>query len=82
MNLPLTDAERAILQARLDKAEIAYDAIMTGKGVRKFVDQNGESVEYSATNLELLRAYIAELKALLNPCYARFQRPRPIGFLF
>lgn len=78
----LTDAERVIYQARLDKAEIAYDELMTGKAVKRFVDQNGETVEYTAANVGNLARYITSLRELLNPALARCNRPRAFGFLF
>lgn len=82
MTPQLTDAERAVYQARLTKAEAAYDALMTGKAVKKFVDQNGESVEYTAANSDNLKGYIQELKDLLNPAAAICRRPKAIGFTF
>lgn len=78
----LSDAERLVYQTRLTKAEIAYDELITGKAVKRFVDQNGETVEYSATNLSNLASYIESLKQLLNPALARYSRPRAIGFIF
>ena len=82
MTPQLTDAERAVWGARLTKAELAYDALMTGKSVKKFVDQNGEQVEYTAANTNQLKAYIKTIKDLLNPAAALCARPRAIGFLF
>lgn len=82
MTPQLTDAERALARQRLTKAEIAYDLIMTGKAVKRFVDQNGETVEYSAANITKLEAYIQSLKDLLNPMAALCRRPRAIGFIF
>lgn len=80
--LPLTAEERAALKARIAKLEAAYDAIMSGNAVRKFVDQNGESVEYGAANAAKLLGYIQELKAQLDCSFARRYRPRPMGFVF
>lgn len=78
----LTDAERTLYRQRLVKAEKAYDDLMTGKAVKKFVDQNGESVEYSAANAKGLERYIESLKQLLDCGRARARQPRPLGFLF
>lgn len=80
--LPLTPEERAALKARIAKLEAQYDDIMSGKAVKRFVDQNGESVEYTAANAGKLLAYINELKSDLNCAFARRYRPRPMGFLF
>jgi len=52
-----------VLKSRLLEAETAYHDIMTGKAVRKWVDQNGESVEYSRANVSQLSSYIEALKA-------------------
>lgn len=78
----LTEAERTLYRQRLIKAEKAYDDLMTGKAVKKFVDQNGESVEYSQANSTKLSAYIEELKQLLDCGRKRRMQPRPLGFLF
>lgn len=56
-------ADILVLKARLVQAEQAEHDILTGTGVRKFVDQNGESVEYSMVNVKGLQAYIARLKS-------------------
>ncbi len=78
----LSEAEKAVYRQRLVKAEKAYDELMTGKAVKKFVDQNGESVEYSQANATKLSDYIEELKQLLDPRRARSRQPRPLGFVF
>ena len=78
----LTEAERIIIQGRLTKAEEAYDAVMTGGAVKRFVDQNGETVEYTSANAPALWRYILSLRDLLNPAQARRNRPRAIGFTF
>lgn len=54
-------------QQKLDEAEAALHDLMLGESARVVVDQNGERIEYTAANAGKLRAYIAELKALLNP---------------
>ena len=56
----------ATLQERLDNAETAYDALVTGRQVRVFVDQNGERIEYTAANRAALTAYIADLRRQLG----------------
>jgi hypothetical protein len=82
MSFPLTDAERLILQTRLDKAKAARHDLLTGQAIKRFVDQNGEQVEYSATNISALERYISELECKLSPAMNRYTRPRPIGFVF
>ena len=79
---PLTDAERDLYQLRLTNAEKAYDALVTGKAVRRTIDQNGESVEFTPANIARLSAYIRDLREALNPTLAARSRPRPIGFIF
>jgi hypothetical protein len=80
--LPLTPEERVAFKARINKLEVQYDDIMSGKAVKRFVDQNGETVEYTAANASNLRAYIDKLKADLDCVFARRYRPRPMGFVF
>ncbi|ERP95648.1 head-tail joining protein [Labrenzia sp. C1B10] len=67
------------LRARLAEAEKAYHELMVSGGVRTLVDQSGERIEFSPTNLSRLRAYIAELKlALGEPVVPR----GPMGVFF
>lgn len=56
-------ADLLTLKARLLEAEKAEHEILTGQGVRRWIDQNGESVEYSMVNIKGLQAYIARLKS-------------------
>ncbi len=76
-------ADCSAIQALLTEAQSAYHDLMVGKSVRKFVDQNNESVEYSRANISQLSAYIQDLKSQLaecgggTPAYAG-----PIRFLF
>lgn len=62
----LTPEQRAIYEARLVEAENAYHALRIGTQARIYVDQNGERVEFAASNADRLRAYILELKGLLG----------------
>jgi hypothetical protein len=78
----LTEAERTLYRQRLIKAEKAYDDLMTGKSVKKFVDQNGESVEYTQANSTKLSDYIEELKQLLDCKRKRAMQTRPLRFVF
>lgn len=73
----------SILRTRLQQAETAYHDLMTGVAVRKFVDQNGESVEYSRANIAQLSSYIEALKqqiAALDGTAAQYRGP--IRFTF
>ena len=62
----LSDEDRVLYTARLKEAEAALHQVSLGGGVRTFVDQNGERVEYNAANRAGLRAYIIELKLALG----------------
>lgn len=50
---------------KLAEARQAYHEIMTGQAVNRFIDQNGESVQYSRANIAALTAYIAKLEGEL-----------------
>lgn len=52
----MTDAEKLV------EAEDALHKLTTGQAVRMFVDQNGERIEFTMTNVGRLRSYVAELK--------------------
>lgn len=78
----LSPTDRILYETRLTDARTKRHEIATGKAVKRFVDQNGETVEYSAVNLSDLDSYIGSLEALLNPALAAYNRPRPLGFLF
>jgi hypothetical protein len=82
MIVALTETERLLYQTRLDDARKKRHDIITGTAVRRFIDQNGETVEYSQANLGALDRYIDELVGLLNPAIAAYNRKRPIGFTF
>jgi hypothetical protein len=66
MTVILTTEQREVLTARLAEAEQAYHDYRMGNSARVFVDQNGERVEYAATNINGLRSYILELKGQLG----------------
>jgi len=65
---------------RLEEAKAARHKLATGQLARVFMDQNGERVEFVATNIGLLDAYIQRLESEANP--STYRAPRPIGFLF
>lgn len=56
----------AVTQTHLDEAEAALHALLTGKAVTRFRDQNGETVEYTQANRAQLAAYIERLKTALG----------------
>lgn len=78
----LTPEEIVAIKARIVKLEAAYDAIMSGTAVKRFVDQNGEQVEYTTANAGTLLAFINSLRAKIDGCFARGYKPRPMGFVF
>lgn len=55
------------LKQQLAEAETAYHLLMTGKQARVVVDQNGERVEFTASNAARLQRYIEMLKAMIDP---------------
>lgn len=63
----------------LEQAKDAKHKLVTGQLARVFMDQNGERVEFTATNIEALNRYIRELEQLISP---RSCARRPIGFIF
>ena len=62
----LTAAERAELEGFLKEARLARHKVALGGGIRTFVDQNGERIEYSGTNLLALNKYIYGLEMKLG----------------
>ncbi len=78
----LTPEERLLWEGRLTKAEAAYDALMTGLLAEEFIDQNGEKVRYTKTNIAKLESYIKAIAALLDPALAAANVKRPLRFVF
>lgn len=75
--MPLTTEQK------LQEAEQAYHALVTGTLARVIVDRNGERVEFTAANRQGLATYITELKmalGLLTP--ASVPTNGPAQFLF
>ena len=63
----------------LAEARDARHMILTGKAVSRFIDANGEQIEYSKSNLDKLDRYISDMeKAEAGPRYLA----RPLRFLF
>lgn len=55
--------------ALLKEARQAYHNLMIGNAPRVVVDQNGEKVEFTATNKQALLSYITQLEQQLGvPC--------------
>lgn len=61
-------ADCSSIEARLNKARETYDNWMNGQFISRFIDQNGESVSYSAGGLSQLTGYIAKLENDLAIC--------------
>lgn len=65
---------------KLEAAKDAKHKLVTGLMARVFMDQNGERVEFTMTNVAQLDRYIEQLETSLSP--ARAVARRPLGFLF
>lgn len=70
----------ATMAQQLQEAKDARHKLVTGQLARVFMDQNGERVEFLATNIGQLDAYIRTLEATISPSV--YRAPRPIGFIF
>ncbi len=68
--------DQATLQARLDEAETALHALLTGRR-EVSVGYDGRTVTYARTDVGALQAYIAELKSRLG-----MRRAAAIGMVF
>lgn len=77
--MALTTEQKALYTTRLTEAEAALHKLMMGEMARVFVDQNGERVEFTATNAQRLRVYIFELKKLLGK--TEITGPMTVGML-
>jgi hypothetical protein len=65
---------------KLAQAKDAKHKLATQQLARVFMDQNGERVEFTATNMAQLDSYIAGLEAEIAGT-RRYSR-KPIGFIF
>lgn len=61
----LSPARRLEIEAQLREARSAYHALITGTMARVVVDQNGERVEFVASNRGSLYTYIQKLESEL-----------------
>lgn len=66
-------------EQKLDDAEKAYHDLLTGRALRVVVDRNGERVEFTAMNRQMLKAYIDELRTQLG---LNTTSNAPLQFLF
>lgn len=62
----------------LNKARAAYQIAIMGGQVTKVRDQNGEQIEYSASSLSKLAAWIAYLEMKTGVACVR----GPLGFIY
>lgn len=53
-------------EQQLEDAKEQYHALMTGQKPRVLVDQNGERIEFTATNAAKLQLYIASLERQIS----------------
>lgn len=70
-----------LVAAQLADAKAQYHKLLTGQLARVFVDQNGERVEFTASNKTDLYNYIQQLQAILT-CPAPRRPNAPLRFLF
>lgn len=77
----LTPEQTATLQRRLAQAEEAYHTLQMGGAVASFTDQNGERVEYRASNRTQLIAYISNLRRQLGMAPMCGVVGSPVGFV-
>lgn len=77
-------ADCTTIDARLASARQAHHELRTGQAISRFVDQNGESVSYSKTNLNGLAAYIRQLENEKAQCtgstFAQYRGPLRFTF--
>lgn len=71
-------------QVWLDLAMAAYTKVINGGGVEEVVDQNGERVRFSRTNLADLLKWINWLRQQLGlpPTFGQFTPSGPMKFTF
>lgn len=80
--IPLTAEQRVILTTRLADARQSYHQLAIGNAARVIVDQNGERVEFTASNKGTLAAYIVSLESQLSQVPAALRTLGPAGFIF
>ncbi|APO74259.1 phage head-to-tail joining protein [Rhizobium etli 8C-3] len=77
--MALTEAERALAQARLDEARAALHRLTIGQAEVSLV-YNGESITYSAADAGRLQTYIRQLEAQLGLRSSARARSRGVIF--
>lgn len=77
----MTEQQKIELRAKISDAESKYHQLMLGLMPRVIVDQNGERVEFVASNRSALYTYIQQLKSQLPGEYA-MSVSKPLGFFF
>lgn len=78
----LTPEREAEIRAQIADANKAYHNLLTGTMARVLVDQNGERVEFTATNRDNLYRYIQQLNAMLPSACAPVTVLGPARFIF
>lgn len=71
-------------QAMYDSAILAYQKLMNGRAAEEYVDQNGERVKFTRTDLTKLLAWINWLRQQLGlPAdFGQMKGGRPFKFTF
>lgn len=64
--MDFSDFTIAELREKRKRANIALEKLMMGKGIAELVDQSGERIKYTATNVGALRNWIAHITAEIN----------------
>lgn len=72
----LSPSEIADIQQRLREARAALHNVQIGQSAVEIRDSNGDAVRYTPANASRLKAYIAELEALLKNDEALMRRAR------
>jgi len=76
-------ADCTTIAKRLAEARQAYHDIMTGGAITRFVDQNGEQIQYTRANSTSLSSYITRLEAEEAGCTGAAGAYRgPLRFTF
>lgn len=77
--MPLTEEQRALIQAQLDEARASLHRLEIGQATVSLA-YNGESITYSAANAGQLRLYIRGLEAQLGLRSSARARSRGVVF--
>lgn len=81
--ITLTPEQQADIETKLAEARDAYHTLATGSQARVVVDQNGERVEFTASNSARLAQYIRTLELKLASCQREILRAiGPATFTF